>query len=287
MCKSKALGGRRCAAHTREPYQNALSSALSHAGPNYNSVFEPYSQETPPKVIADLVTTAIDYASTPTGNEDIKATIEEYSKISDFSEIVEILKISQGKGLEILEDARERESEIKSHSKTLDSSAIDETEIRNALETLDLMVALGGDVPAPAGSKFWKLIGVGDEGHTNTIGYYSTKEKMTKALSNFLYNELLSFRDAPWGCYTDIKDPIKWKEMAIEYEKTHDLDEVKAWYSSVSRRDRDMFQQFESIEIDYNLIAKPSVDWKEDTTVIKPRPMRFIDRDSRVVTIIE
>jgi hypothetical protein len=98
MCQPKSRGGRRCATHTYPAYSKALEGYRTGS---WDDV----------KTQGQLLRTATNYASTPTGSARITQDIEEYLG-SGQNEIGEILSLAREKGLENMKTYREKEALI-------------------------------------------------------------------------------------------------------------------------------------------------------------------------------
>lgn len=95
MCNPKSRGGRRCATHTYPKYFKSLEGYRAGASDDAEGYYQ-------------LLKTATDYASTPTGSARISQDIEEYLGTKD-NEIGEILSSAREKGLENMKTYREQE----------------------------------------------------------------------------------------------------------------------------------------------------------------------------------
>ena len=190
MCQSIAEGGQRCAAHTRPKYLDAMSYALSDSLPNYSSGGVNWPGYTP-SVVSNLMDSALDHASTPSGNVDVLKDIDKYKNESDFAMLVGILEVAQLKGLEKLEAQKSIKAQIENLIREPDSS-----------KALAIASALGAEVPAPVGSSFYQVTHTTyyqDDSSVDILGAWSTEELAKQGVADWIVRRWFDLGlNAPW-----------------------------------------------------------------------------------------
>lgn len=99
MCNSKAMGGRRCAAHTFPTYKKRLEECKVLGTPSAEQLHS-------------LLQASIAYASTPKGSVRISEDLSTYSE-EDFTGMKAVLEESIERGAQNMAIYREKETQIK------------------------------------------------------------------------------------------------------------------------------------------------------------------------------
>jgi len=233
MCQSIAEGGRRCAAHTRPKYQEALMSGLSNCMPDYGSHGVTWSGYSP-EVIAALMDASIDYASTPSGNDDVLKDIDKYKESSDFNMVVGILEVAQAKGLERLAEYKSVKEQVETLVKEPDATKV-----------IVIATTLGAEVPAPVGTTLYQVnitTYYDEDSNTETIGVWPTEELAKDGLVVYIIRQWFELGlGAPWHddhpdghsfYLDDPKEQILWEKAKDNYLNKKSNDEIIEKYFS-------------------------------------------------------
>lgn len=100
MCNSKAMGGRRCAAHTFPTYKKHLEDCKVSSYPS-------------PEQLQGLLRASISYASTPKGSVRISEDLSTYGGEEDLTGMKAVLEQSIERGAQNMAIYREKETQIK------------------------------------------------------------------------------------------------------------------------------------------------------------------------------